>query len=297
MDSCFSVYLRFQRIKIISYLPTRFGCFVFVLYYPCACTAFFFLHLFRKPLNILIMAKILYSAIGITRMSGKQSGTIFAFNKYGNYMRNWAKSTYQQKQLLQTARVQFVSTALTWKTIGAAAQAAWNEFALSQSWRDRLGQMFTPSGYMCYMKFNTNLQTIGKEIKDLPQTNPAENGDFYIDKFSVDIGTITPGSTLSLSALSTPTMNAFAATASFYAVPKGYSQDFGTVKNKYKRFGSAVFNRTTADEIDLTTALTEYMSATELEVGQTVYVKVNLYDINGRDFPPMTARIEVIDSD
>lgn len=243
------------------------------------------------------MAKILYSAIGITRMSGKQSGSIFSFNKYGNYCRNWAKSTYQQKQLLQTARVQFVATALTWKSIGSAAQAAWNEFALSQSWRDRLGQMFTPSGYMCYMKFNTNLQTIGLPAQNLPQTNPAENGDFFVNNFIADLGTGSSTTTLELQANGTPTSNAFYATASFYAVPKGYSQDFGTVKNKYKRFGVAARNNTKEDVIDLTAALTEYIAATELEIGQMVYVKVNLYDINGRDFPPLTARVEVIDTD
>lgn len=83
------------------------------------------------------------------------------------------------KQLAINASMTTVSQA--WGgTLLPAEREAWVEAAREQTWKNRLGGDFIPSGYMYYMKLNLVRAFLGLGILKMPPAKPTE---VYADRF------------------------------------------------------------------------------------------------------------------
>lgn len=113
-----------------------------------------------SPRKVRVMAKVMYGG-GVSGMSGKQAGLVFARNKGGSYVRQWVKPTNPNSTDQQAARSKVNSLSKSWGTLTSAQQAAWNAWAASNPVLDRLGNVIYLSGVNAYIKINVNRQIVG----------------------------------------------------------------------------------------------------------------------------------------
>lgn len=107
------------------------------------------------------MARITYSAIGITDISGKVGGTTFARNKSGAYIRNYQKRSLAKTPRQTAARNFFSSLATAWRQLTDAEKALWNEFGKSAPVTDAMGEPRPLTGYQAFQKIRTNARIFG----------------------------------------------------------------------------------------------------------------------------------------
>ena len=118
-------------------------------------------------------ALIKMSAIGITTISGKTDGQIFANSGRGRYVKNFTMPSNPQTPAQQLVRAAFAAITQAWRQLTPAEQAAWNTAAPTFPILNRLGDVIILSGQMLYSQLNLNLQTIGEPTISLP---PAQVG-------------------------------------------------------------------------------------------------------------------------
>ena len=98
---------------------------------------------------------------GVTAISGKIGGTVYARNRGGAYARNWAKptNTPTEKQSLQ--RLGFGNVSKDWSALSKALQTDWDSLASTMTRINRLGDAYTPTGRQVYLESSNNLRQIG----------------------------------------------------------------------------------------------------------------------------------------
>jgi len=110
---------------------------------------------------------------GIAAMSGKLGGTIFSRNGAGAISKNWAKPTYPGSARQAEAAGRMSTIVTEWQQgLTNAQRTAFNNKAATVSFRNRLGDDFTPSGFNLYVRANTHLSITGQAMVTAPPVTP-----------------------------------------------------------------------------------------------------------------------------
>ena len=101
------------------------------------------------------MAKVQFGG-GISAMSGKLSGNVFARNKGGAYARNWVKPTNPATVSQQNQRNTLSLKSAAWRTLTDSQRDSWKSWADDNPVLDRLGASIVLTGAQGYTKININ---------------------------------------------------------------------------------------------------------------------------------------------
>jgi len=101
------------------------------------------------------MAKVQFGG-GISAMSGKLAGQVFARNKGGAYARNWVKPTNPSTVAQQNQRNTLSLKSAAWRTLTDSQRDSWKSWADDNPVLDRLGASIVLTGAQGYTKININ---------------------------------------------------------------------------------------------------------------------------------------------
>jgi len=101
------------------------------------------------------MAKVQFGG-GISAMSGKMAGNVFARNKGGAYVRNWVKPTNPATTKQQNQRNTLALKSAAWRGITDEQRDSWKSWADDNPVLDRLGASIVLTGAQAYTKININ---------------------------------------------------------------------------------------------------------------------------------------------
>jgi len=106
------------------------------------------------------MAKVQFGG-GISAMSGKLAGNVFARNKGGAYARNWVKPTNPSTVAQQNQRNTLSLKSAAWRTLTDGERNSWKSWADDNPVLDRLGASIVLTGAQGYTKININRDNAG----------------------------------------------------------------------------------------------------------------------------------------
>lgn len=98
---------------------------------------------------------------GVSAISGKIGGTVYARNRGGAYARNWAKPTNTPTVKQSANRVAFGNVSKGWAALEPSEQESWNTLASTVTRMNRLGDAYTPTGRQIYLESSNNMRVIG----------------------------------------------------------------------------------------------------------------------------------------
>ena len=101
------------------------------------------------------MAKVQFGG-GISAMSGKLAGQVYARNKGGAYARNWVKPTNPSTVAQQNQRNTLSLKSAAWRNLTDAERNSWKSWADDNPVLDRLGSSIVLTGAQAYTKININ---------------------------------------------------------------------------------------------------------------------------------------------
>lgn len=232
------------------------------------------------------MAKIKLSAIGITNISGKSGGSVFAHNKNGNYVRRLGIPTQPQTHSQTLVRSVFGALARSWNALDTAARNAWKDWGASNPKVDQFGDSRPMSGRQAYISANSNLNTVGADML----LNP--------DIFTYEMPSVIAISGLVNWDLATNSITSAPLVASLSSAEAGVSfilslalvskgADFGTAKNKYRIVHTGI--STGLADLDIT----PYLQQAGFSPANNAYVKVEFVTPDGKRSAPVTALLGV----
>lgn len=235
------------------------------------------------------MAKIKLSAIGITNISGKSGGSVFAHNKNGNYVRRLGINTQPQTHSQTLVRSGFGALAKSWNALDTVARNAWKDWGASNPKVDQFGDSRPMSGRQAYISANSNLNTVGAALI----TNPdiIAYGSPSVKAFSGLVTWDTVSKSITSAPLIASLTGAEASTSfivSLALVSKG--ADFGTAKNKYRIVHTGI--STGLDGL----SLIPYLESAGFSPANNAYIKVEFVTPDGTRSAPVTALLDVIET-
>lgn len=222
------------------------------------------------------MAKIKFSAIGITNMSGKSGGSVFAFNRAGSYVRRWAKPTNPMSDLQTAVRQAFGASARAYGALTEAQRNAWKQFGIDNPRVDRLGDSRAMQAMQAFISANQNRHTIGLPAVDEPVQNAYTIPAFEITGLNIDTATISEFD-LDLLGLYASPVAGLTAVVSLAVTGSASGKSYGSVVNDY---GHAQNYGITAAGTTLT--ITQQITDAGVVAGQRVFIKVELYNTAGQ---------------
>lgn len=103
---------------------------------------------------------------GIVQMSGSIAGNTFARNRFGNYSRARTKPVNPKSARQVGARVAIMFLAEQWREapMTDAKRLAWEAYANSVNWQNKLGETIKLTGYQHFMRGNASLIRAGADI-------------------------------------------------------------------------------------------------------------------------------------
>lgn len=227
------------------------------------------------------MAKIKLSAIGITNISGKSGGSVFAHNKNGNYVRRLGIATQPQTAKQTLARSIFGVISRMWGTLTEAQRDAWKTWGAENPKTDQFGDSRPLTGRQAFISANSNLNTVG--LAPISSPSIARPTFPSVTDFSGVITFVANGSIEQ--AILTVDLVAGSSGVNFVlsvaVVSKG--ADFGTAKNKYVQIVTGAYGN--LDGLDIETNL----SALGVTQNNNVYLKVEFIAPNGQKSSAVTA--------
>ena len=227
------------------------------------------------------MAKIKLSAIGITNISGKSGGSVFAHNKNGNYVRRLGIATQPQTAKQTLARSIFGVISRMWGGLTQAQREAWKTWGAENPKTDQFGDSRPLTGRQAFISANSNLKSVGlAQISDPVFSKPIFPSVFEFG----GIITFTSAGVIE-EAVIQATLSAGSATIKYVLSVAVVSTgaDFGTAKNKYVQIATGEYSN--LDSFDIGTNL----SALGVSQNNNVYLKVEFIAPNGQKSSAVTA--------
>lgn len=228
------------------------------------------------------MAKIKLSAIGITNISGKSGGSVFAHNKNGNYVRRLGIPTQSQTHSQTLARSVFGVLARSWNQLNESARNAWKDYGLANPKVDQFGDSRPLTGRQAYISANSNLNTVGLPFITKPSVFKYEMPSVIalsgVVVWVFDEKKVT-------SAVIDASLSGDEAGISYVlsvaVVSKG--ADFGTAKNKYRQIGTGI--STGLNGVNIVNQLNDL----GVTPSNNVYIKVEFVTPDGKRSNSVTA--------
>jgi len=130
------------------------------------------------------MALIKYGG-GIVQMSGSIAGNTHARNRFGNYMRARTKPVNPRSSRQMAARVIIMMLAEQWREdpMDDAIRIAWQTYANSVDWNNKLGETVTLTGFNHFIRSNASLLAAGGSLITAAPTDlglPAGDEQFVV---------------------------------------------------------------------------------------------------------------------
>lgn len=119
---------------------------------------------------------------GVVQLSGSIAGDVFARNRFGNYVRPRTKPVNPKSNRQVAARTLMMYLAEQWREspMTAVIREAWETYAASVNWNNRLGEQVTLTGFNMFVRGNAAmlqcggaLVTAGPTDLGLPAGDPA----------------------------------------------------------------------------------------------------------------------------
>ena len=222
------------------------------------------------------MAKIKFSAIGITNMSGKSGGSVFAFNRAGSYVRRWAKPTNPMSDLQTAVRQAFGASARAYGALTEAQRNAWKQFGIDNPRVDRLGDSRAMQAMQAFISANQNRHTIG-----LPAVDEPVQGAYALPAFFAYDLDVDPASTsqveIDLTGLYESPIAGLYAVVSFAVTGSASGKSYGSVVNDY---GHAKAYPITQASTGLD--ITAHIASVGVISGQRLFAKIEMYNTAGQ---------------
>lgn len=226
------------------------------------------------------MAKIKLSAIGITNISGKSGGSVFARNKNGNYVRRLGIATQPQTAKQTMVRNLFGVISRMWGNLTQAQRDAWKTWGAVNPKTDQFGDSRPLTGRQAFISANSNLQSVSLGTLAEPI--------FSLIPFPIILGisgeiNFNPDGVINEAVISADIEAGDVGVryiVSVAVVSKG--ADFGTAKNKFVQISTGVGN--SLDGVDIG----QELSALGVTLDNNVYVKVEFVGSSGQKTSPVT---------
>lgn len=110
---------------------------------------------------------------GVSVLSGKSGGVVYARNRAGAYQRKWTKPISPGSAAQVESRARMSTLSNDWRALSTTDQDAWNLYAAGSPTVNRLGDTILLSGINCYTALNAlRLQA----VQALRSTAPAAVG-------------------------------------------------------------------------------------------------------------------------
>lgn len=177
--------------------------------------------------------KVKYSAIGITNMSGKSGGSVASFNKFGSYIRRWAKPTNPQTDKQTAVRQGFGALSRLFGSLTSGEVAGWKQWGIDHPKTDRLGDSRPMTALGAFMSVNQNRLGVGLPITRVTLSTYTKIPSFTLSMDTDEVDNVEV--TLALIGLLPSPITGLYASVSATLVNAGSNQDFGSVKNKYRK--------------------------------------------------------------
>lgn len=227
------------------------------------------------------MAKIKLSAIGITNISGKSGGSVFAHNKNGNYVRRLGIATQPQTAKQTLTRSIFGVISRMWGSLTQEQREAWKTWGAENPKTDQFGDSRPLTGRQAFISANSNLNSVGLD----PISSPSIARPTFpsIVSFGGEIvftsaGVIDDAIVSADLVAGTSSINYVLSVA---VVSKG--ADFGTAKNKYVQVATGL-----ASGLNTYNIVNE-LNALGVSQNNNVYLKVEFVATNGQKSSAVTA--------
>jgi len=103
---------------------------------------------------------------GVAAISGKIAGSVFSHNRYGAYIRPWRMPVNPKSNRQVAIRTIMMYLAEQWREspMTAVIRDAWQTYANSVSWANRMGQDITLLGYNMFIRNNAAMLTAGGNL-------------------------------------------------------------------------------------------------------------------------------------
>jgi hypothetical protein len=141
------------------------------------------------------MAKVVFGG-GVSAISGKMGGTVYARNKGGAYTRNFAVPTNPSTVYQEEARDRLTQYSNEWRGLTEQQRLSWNEWANTHPILDRLGATKLLTGAQAYTKINTNRDLAGDATANATIPSDPEWVNLIIDTTAPVVAEIADGSIL-----------------------------------------------------------------------------------------------------
>ena len=232
------------------------------------------------------MAKIKLSAIGITNISGKSGGSVFAHNKNGNYVRRLGIPTQPQTAKQTMVRNLFGVISRMWGTLTQAQRDAWKTWGAENPKTDQFGDSRPLTGRQAFISANSNLQSVSLSTLSVPV--------FSLIPFPIileisGVISFTPDGVINEAVIGADMEAGDVGVRyiiSVAVVSKG--ADFGTAKNKYVQISTGAGNSLNGVDI------AQELSALGVTLDNNVYVKVEFVGSSGQKTSPVTVLMSQI---
>lgn len=114
------------------------------------------------------MARIKFSAIGITNIIGKAGGTVFSRNRGGAYIKNFVMPSNPTSPRQMYVRALFAMLSSGWRALSQDVRNAWDAARENYPTTNVFGDTLILSGKALYQKLNGNLINAGMTQLTLP---------------------------------------------------------------------------------------------------------------------------------
>lgn len=130
-----------------------------------------------------VMIAMIFTSSVAEKALNKSGKNVFSKNLHGHYMKLRVKPSNPKTKAQMSSRKAFGAISSRWKGLTTFERGEWNSYASIHWTSNKLGFKRALSGFHWYMKVNTPLYYMGKEMlkrapKDLYQAYPARYGEF-----------------------------------------------------------------------------------------------------------------------
>ncbi len=228
------------------------------------------------------------SAIGITQISGKIGGSVFAFNKGGLYVRNAGKPTNPQTAKQTALRSIFGFVTQLWGTLTEEQVKAWKDFAALNPKTDRMGDSRPQTGFNAFVGVNQNRLHSGW---DTPLMVPSEKlpiPSLTTPKFI--ISEIPANNVLDFRSPVDLPADTYVLSVGFAVVNESQNRNYGSVKNKFKNRVRVEIPATAANQPINVDPLLIADAVGDVTRDETVYFQVHVHTADGQKGTEITGK-------
>ena len=229
--------------------------------------------------------KVKYSAIGITNMSGKSGGSVASFNKFGAYIRRWAKPTNPKTDKQTRVRQAFGALSRMFGTLTAGEIEAWRQWGLDHTSKDRLGDSRPMTAIGAFMSVNQNRLGVGLPVTRTTIAEYTKIPSFTLTAEAMEADNVEIDLSL-IGLLPSPITGLFASVSAVVS-NAGSNLDFGSVKNKYRKLLDQTITQASTS---ILLAPSELLGAV---AGDSLFVSVKLINKAGIASSEVTLRIDL----